>query len=32
MSADAVYAPFSHFCYVGAFGDLGDPVYRVYPL
>ena len=25
-SADAVYAVFSHFCYVGGFGDLGDPV------
>ena len=25
-SADAVYALFSHFCYVGGFGDLGDPV------
>ena len=25
-SADAVYARFSHFCYVGGFGDLGDPV------
>ena len=23
---DAVYALFSHFCYVGCFGDLGDPV------
>ena len=22
----AVYALFSHFCYVGGFGDLGDPV------
>ena len=22
----AVYAIFSHFCYVGGFGDLGDPV------
>ena len=25
-SADAVYALFGHFCYVGGFGDLGDPV------
>ena len=25
-SADAVFALFSHFCYVGGFGDLGDPV------
>ena len=25
-SANAVYALFSHFCYVGGFGDLGDPV------
>ena len=25
-SARAVYALFSHFCYVGGFGDLGDPV------
>ena len=25
-SADAVYALFSHFCDVGGFGDLGDPV------
>ena len=25
-SADAVYAHFSHFCCVGGFGDLGDPV------
>ena len=25
-SADAVYALFSHFWYVGSFGDLGDPV------
>ena len=25
-SAFAVYALFSHFCYVGGFGDLGDPV------
>ena len=25
-SAYAVYALFSHFCYVGGFGDLGDPV------
>ena len=25
-SAGAVYALFSHFCYVGGFGDLGDPV------
>ena len=25
-SAHAVYALFSHFCYVGGFGDLGDPV------
>ena len=24
--ARAVYALFSHFCYVGGFGDLGDPV------
>ena len=23
---NAVYALFSHFCYVGGFGDLGDPV------
>ena len=23
---DAVYALSSHFCYVGGFGDLGDPV------
>ena len=22
----ALYALFSHFCYVGGFGDLGDPV------
>ena len=21
-----IYALFSHFCYVGSFGDLGDPV------
>ena len=27
-SADAVYAVFSHFWYVGSFGDLGDPVVR----
>ena len=26
MSAYAVYALFSHFWYVGGFGDLGDPV------
>ena len=25
-STDAVYALFSHFCYVGGFGDFGDPV------
>ena len=25
-SACAIYAPFSHFCYVGGFGDLRDPV------
>ena len=25
-SAHAVYALFSRFCYVGGFGDLGDPV------
>ena len=25
-SAHAVYALFSHFCYVGGFGDLADPV------
>ena len=25
-SACAVYALFSHFWYVGGFGDLGDPV------
>ena len=25
-SANAVYALFSQFCYVGCFGDLGDPV------
>ena len=25
-SAYAVYALSSHFCYVGGFGDLGDPV------
>ena len=24
--ACAVYALFSHFCYVGGFGELGDPV------
>ena len=24
----AVYAFFNHFCYVGGFGDLGDPVVR----
>ena len=28
-SADAVYALFSHFCYVGSFGDLGDPVVSI---
>ena len=28
MSAIALYALFSHFCYVGGFGDLGDPVVR----
>ena len=22
----AVYAAFGHFCYVGGFGNLGDPV------
>ena len=26
MSAHAVDALFRHFCYVGDFGDLGDPV------
>ena len=26
MSVDAAYAFFSHFCCVGGFGDLGDPV------
>ena len=26
MSAHAVYALFSHVCYVGSFGDLVDPV------
>ena len=26
MSAHAVYAAVSHFCYVGVFGDLRDPV------
>ena len=25
-SANAVYALLSHFCYVGGFGHLGDPV------
>ena len=25
-SAYAVYALFSHFCYVGSFGGSGDPV------
>ena len=25
-SVDAVYALIRHFCYVGGFGDLGDPV------
>ena len=25
-SAYAVYARFTHFCYVGGFGDLADPV------
>ena len=25
-SANAAYAPFSRFCYVGGFGNLGDPV------
>ena len=25
-SADAIYAIFSHFWYVGGFGNLGDPV------
>ena len=25
-SVHAVYALFSHFCFVGGFGDLGDPV------
>ena len=25
-SANAVYALFSHFCYVGGLGDLSDPV------
>ena len=25
-SAHAIYALFSHFCFVGGFGDLGDPV------
>ena len=25
-SAHAAYALFSHFCYVGGFGELGDPV------
>ena len=24
--AHAIYALFSHFCYVGGFGDLGDTV------
>ena len=26
MSADAIYAFLTHFCYVGGFGNLGDPV------
>ena len=26
MSAYAVYPLFGHFCYVGGFGNLGDPV------
>ena len=25
-SANAVYALLSYFCYVGGFGDLGDPM------
>ena len=25
-SPEAVYAAFCHFCYVGGFGDLKDPV------
>ena len=26
MSADAIYALFTHFCHVGGFGGLGDRV------
>ena len=26
MSTDAVYAFFGHFCYVGSFGGLGEPM------
>ena len=26
MSANAIYDLSSHFCYVGGFGNLGDPV------